>query len=284
MLIAMILFSSVACSSTKYNVVEAWDYDNVSGAEHKMEFDTNSKKYEKAISPVNKKMNFNNKEYELYYVNSKKGYLYEDDIDFYEYIEKGTNISIGINNKTGRIDSFSWMSINYLESKSNVNELNRDECLNIAQKYLADFVDDALEYTLINERYLEMPTYQAVYDFEFSRVIDGMKTSDMAYIGITVYGDIITHLFKNLGEMRNETLPNDDDLNTIYNNINEKISVIYNNVSEKFEISYDISEVVFVKLENGKRAMIFDIDVDLLNKNDSSLHFGEFTKLLVYLE
>ena len=70
----------------------------------------------------------------------------------------------------------------------------------------------------------------------------------------------------------------------IVDNINEKISVIYNNVSEKFEISYDISEVVFVKLENGKRAMIFDIDVDLLNKNDSSLHFGEFTKLLVYLE
>ena len=269
--------------TNKYEVFEIGGYDNLSGAAHQEEIILDNKEYEKDFVLTSKTVIFNGKNFETEYRNTVKGYLYQNTYDYYENKDDGLLVKFGINIDTGSIDRYSWVNVNYIKEKNDMPQLSRDECFEVAKMYFDKFADSS-EYELIEERYQKIPEYQSVYDFTFARVINGLVTSEKAYIGVTIFGDVISHSFVCLGELKNAPILTEKDFQVINNNIDTKIKEIYNNVAEQYQYSYETKEIVLVKLENGKYALEYYIDVKLEPVDSSKVEFVETTKLLIYVE
>ena len=267
----------------QFEVLEVGGYDNLSGAAHQDEISLEIESYEKKLVQSSKSINFNGESVATKYRNTQKGYLYHNTLDYYEKKDKGILIKFGINNDTGNIDRYSWIDVNYASNKKDTIQLSRDECLTLAKEYFDKFADSS-EYELIEENYQKIPEYQAIYDFTFARVINGVETSEKASIGITVFGDVISHLFICLGEMKNVSLPTEEEFEIIQNNVDRKIREIYDNITDQYQYSYEIDKTTFVKLKNGRYAIEYYVGVDLEPLDSSKIGFGELTKLLVYVE
>lgn len=275
--------SLAACSKTgKYSVLEVKEYDNISGAKHRSEITLDVEEYTNRSASDKKTVRAGDTDWNVTYDSSKKGYLYKNNIDYYENSENGVSVQIGINKDTGIMDSYSWVDINYASDK-NSPELDENACLDIAKAYLNDFIA-ASDYEVVNVRYLNIPEYKALYDFEFVRKIDGTNTSDKAYIGVSVFGDVVSHLFVSLGEMADAKLPTADEMQKIEENIYAKLDSIYKNVTEKYDISYEVSDKVLVRLADGKYAFEYYIDATLEAKDASAAKLTESTKLLIYID
>ena len=282
LLISLAILFTSCHSSVKYKVLEAGGCDNASGANHQEEIDLENQVFKKPLLNSHKDIRINDKDYTGKYRNSQKGYLFKNDVDYYESNENGELVQFGINQETGRIDKFSWVKLDYINNKEG-SALNYEQCLVVATKYLNDFVD-ATEYTLVASRYLEIPEYEAIYDFEFVRVIDGVKSSDKAYVGVTIFGDVISHLFVSLGEMRDATVPSADDFKIIENNVDKKVQSIYSDVYDKYKYSYEIADKIIVKLSDGKYAMEYHLEVTLTSISSPESSIAERTCLIVLLE
>ena len=282
LVIALMLMSLCACSEANtYTVLEVGGYDNFSGANHMEDITLDNENYSKVPVIPQKTVKINGNDWKVEYCGSQKGYLYKNDLDNYTRDEDGVFVDIGINKDTGTVDSYMWVDQEYVESQTGA-ELTEEECLDIAKTYLGDYVKTD-EYEVVNVRYLEIPEYKAIYDFEVVRVIDGIKTSDTAYIGVSVFGDVISHLFVSLGELADAEAPTEDEMEIIQNNVNAKLDAIYENVSSKYDISFEIEDTVLVRLSDGKYAMEYYVRADLVAK-DTQAKIAEATKLLVYLD
>lgn len=282
LVIAQMLMSLCACSEANtYTVLEVGGYDNFSGANHMEDITLDNENYSKVLVIPQKTVKINGNDWKVEYCGSQKGYLYKNDLDNYTRDEDGVFVDIGINKDTGTVDSYMWVDQKYVESQTGA-ELTEEECLDIAKTYLGDYVKTD-EYEVVNVRYLEIPEYKAIYDFEVVRVIDGIKTSDTAYIGVSVFGDVISHLFVSLGELADAEAPTEDEMEIIQNNVNAKLDAIYENVSSKYDISFEIEDTVLVRLSDGKYAMEYYVRADLVAK-DTQAKITESTKLLVYLD
>ena len=278
----LMVISLVACTRTdKYTVLEVGEYDNISGANHKSEITLENEEYSKVLIAPQKTVTANGIEWTVNYERSKKGYLYKNDLDYYEKNNNGVYVQIGINEDTGVVDSYSWVDVKYTEDKQDT-ELTEEECLGVARTYLNGFIASE-EYEIANVRYMEIPEYKAIYDIEFVRLIDGIKTSDKAYIGVTVFGDVISHLFITLGEMADASLPTDEEMQIIETNVETKLNTIYEDISADYDVSYEIADKILVRMSDGRYAFEYYITADLVSKN-SSKKITETTKLLVYLD
>ena len=281
----IILLCVISCSSMQkkeFVVLEAGEYDSNSEANHKMEISLSPEIVKKDINNTTKMIKYNNDQYDSKYRKTSEGYFYRNELDLYECEKNQTEFTFGINSDTGKIDRYSWWNPNYVKEITKP-ELTRDENLEIARNYLAKYIDTN-DYELVDEKYRDIPEYKAIYDFEFRRVINGIQTSDCAYIGVTVFGDISDHLFISLGEMADAELPSDEDMQTIRTKVEEKLKTIYDNVSDKYTVSYGIPDPVFVRLSDGKYAFEYDIDVSLAPHDNPDMPISELTKLLVYLD
>ena len=281
LVIALMLMSLCACSEANtYTVLEVGGYDNFSGANHMEDITLDNENYSKVLVIPQKTVKINGNDWKVEYCGSQKGYLYKNDLDNYTRDEDGVFVDIGINKDTGTVDSYMWVDQKYVESQTGA-ELTEEECLDIAKTYLGDYVKTD-EYEVVNVRYLEIPEYKAIYDFEFARVIDGIKTSDTAYIGVSVFGDVISHLFVSLGELADAEAPTEKEMEIIQDHVDAKLAAIYENVSSKYDISFEIEDTVLVRLSDGKYAMEYYVRTDLVAK-DTQAKVAETTKLLVYL-
>ena len=281
LVIALTLMSLCACSEANtYTVLEVGGYDNISGANHMEDITLDNENYSKVLVIPQKTVKINGNDWKVEYCGSQRGYLYKNDLDNYTRDEDGVFVDIGINKDTGTVDSYMWVDQKYVESQTGA-ELTEEECLDIAKTYLGDYVKTD-EYEVVNVRYLEIPEYKAIYDFEFARVIDGIKTSDTAYIGVSVFGDVISHLFVSLGELADAEAPTEKEMEIIQDHVDAKLAAIYENVSSKYDISFEIEDTVLVRLSDGKYAMEYYVRTDLVAK-DTQAKVAEATKLLVYL-
>lgn len=283
LLVVVLMFMSLsACSKANtYSVLEVGGYDNFSGANHMEEITLDNENYSKVLVIPQKTVKINGNTWKVEYCGSQKGYLYKNDLNNYTRDEDGVYVDLGINKDTGTVDSYMWVDQEYVESQTGA-ELTEEVCLDIAKTYLGDYVETD-GYEVVNVRYLEIPEYKAIYDFEFARVIDGIKTSDTAYIGVSVFGDVISHLFVSLGELADAKVPTKEDLEIIQDHVDAKLATIYENVSSKYDISFEIEDTILVRLSDGKYAMEYYVRTDLVTK-DTQTKIAEATKLLVYLD
>ncbi|MBP3369841.1 MAG: hypothetical protein J6L85_03720 [Clostridia bacterium] len=273
-------------SATKtFEVLEVGEFDNNSEAKHYAEIVLQNDKYKKSNIEKNKAVTLNETQLDLTYPTSKNSYFYHDNVDYYENKQNGKTTRVGINSHSGRNDRYSYYDKNYLDeiNKKSATELTRDECFDIARKYF-DKYEDTSQYTLVNERYDDIPEWRGTYSFEFRRVVQGIETCDCAYIRITVFGDIIRHTFISLGEMKDATLPSESDIKLIEENVDKKLQDIYSNVTDKYSVSYEIPDPLFIRMADGRYAFEYFVGVDLTPKNDTDSTISEATTLIVYVD
>ena len=268
-----------------YTALEFGVYESyLSGANHKEDVKLSKTSYSAMARGTSKNINVLGTEYNIKYDESKKGYYYNQNIDYFEDTTKEYGYEFGINQNTGRVDKCLLFHNNYLETKDTSPKLPEEECKNLAVKILGQYVN-VDEYNLQNTQksfYTTGGRYET-YIFTFARIINDIETKDQAYIEITEYGDLIQYIFTCLGEMKDAVAPNADEISAIEKCVDEKVKSIYANVTEKYSIEYEIREKYFVKLEDGKYAMEYVVDVDLTPEKSEEYGFSEKISLLVYV-
>lgn len=275
----------VACStqSNKFTVVEVSGYDTYSVASRHNDVSLNIENYEKLFK-LDKSVTINGNTFVGEYTRSAKAYFYNADVDYYEYADDGVRVDFGINSNTNVVVSYSYVDFNYTTKKGNAPVLTENECFDIALEYLEQYID-ADEYSMISSNYSEIPEYNAIYDFEFVRLVDNVETSDNVYIGVSIFGDVISHLFGGtINEMNNVPDLSAEDYKTIESNIDTKIKSIFDTVKNEYDYSYACDEKRLIKLSDGAFAMEYYISVNLKPKNPAAIDKSETVKLLVYLE
>ena len=271
-----------ATKNEKFKVFEADCSDNVSGANHLKEIDLSTKNYESSNVERYKTINFNGTDFYLEYDETKEGYLYNNSVDYYRINEQGRYTEIGVNSGNGNIDWFLWRDVNYTKEVGKP-QLTKEECRNIATEYFARFAEIS-EYELISEGYWDAQESGAFHIFQFVRVINGIQTSDTATIDVSIFGDVLAHRFKSLGEMKSAKLPSESDIKLIEENVDKKLNDIYSNVADEYEISYELPDPIFIRLKDGKYAFEYSVEVNLLYKDSSNQILSELTKLIVYID
>jgi hypothetical protein len=274
---------SEAKKQTEYQVLEIGEVDANSEGNHVNEVSLIPEIIKKDTIDSKKTINYNDVDYEAEYDMTSIGYYYQNERDIYQYKSGETITKFGINCVTNKIDSYSFVRLNFKNDITEA-EISRDECLEIAQKYLAQYIE-ITNYELIDERYYPAtPTDIPYYNFEFRRVSDGVRTSDCAYIEVSAFGDVESHLFISLGEMKGAKLPSKEDMQTIQVKVDEKLKAIYKDASEKYEVTYDNLSPLFVRLADGRYAFEYSISVTLRQHDNPEFGYSELTKLLVYLD
>lgn len=292
--LVLIIVSHVACSSKtqpsapqsaspQYTVLEVGGYDYISNAVHSAEFSILTEETVEFDSPQEIKVKYNDTEYSAIYDCTSKGYLFNSEVEHYVQKEDGNQIQFGINKGTGNIDRYVWLSKDYLNA-TNLVEKSKEDCLAAAKEYLASYVDDIDSYELIGEQYWEIPEYGAIYDLDYARIINGVKTSDYASINITIYGTVVSHHFVSLGEMKAAHLPNQEKMIAIQTDVDEKLTNIYASLKGEYSVSYELNKMVFSKLADGRYALEYYYEVELCQLGEGFRPMSEMTHLIVVLE
>ena len=253
----------------------------LTGANHKEDVKLQKTTYSGMARGTSKSINVLGTEYNAKYDESEKGYYYNEDIGYYKNTTDEYIYKFGINKTTGRVDECSLYIKNYPKVKEGSTKLSRDECKEIALNVLEHYAN-LDEYEITHVGTSDLLEYK-VHNFWFTRIIDGIETKDAAYIVITEYGDLYKYIFTCLGEMKDAVAPNADEISAIEKCVDEKVKSIYANVTEKYSIEYEIREKYFVKLEDGKYAMEYVVDVDLTPEKSEEYGFSEKISLLVYV-
>lgn len=261
-----------------YVALEAGGHDYYSGADHNVEFHTEVDEIVET-GYAEQLVTINGIEYELQYSHTERGYLSQSACVYYKSIGIGSIVNYGVNQETGRMDSFSWYDETYFSDVK--GKKSREECLDIAIKHLGNYIDDANAYTLVDEKYREIPEFDAVYNFEFARVIDHVETSDRAHIGVTVDGTVISHNFTSLGAMKNEETPTQAEMLMMREAAERKLGDIYSGLEGKYTVEYHIDKMRLVKLQDGTLAMEYECDVQLKPVDDAQRSISEVTEIIV---
>ncbi|MBO5024488.1 MAG: hypothetical protein J6D11_09340 [Clostridia bacterium] len=279
LILAFVLVLLVAsCGKKPYTVLEVGGADSRSVANHDSDIVLKIKSEKDLKLNKNKTFELNSKSYDVEYRDTMKTYFFNGEIDFYESKE----VSIGVNKKTGNIDQYSFLGAYVLGTEG--TEKSYDECLEIAKKYLGKAVSDVENYAVTNYRYLEIPEYKAVYSFEFARFVNGVKTSDSAFVGVTVYGDVISHTYQNLGGMKDAPVPSEAEMAEIRANVYQKLEDIYGGIKAEYDVEYSTKDVVLSRLEDGKYAIEYYMDAKVTPKAEGKLGFMETNHFLIYVE
>ena len=221
-----------------------------------------------------KTIKYDGGEYEVEYDETVESYLYKDDIDYYKGYKDGEYVRFGINRYTNNIDSV------LLPTKSKdekTPKLSKDECLTIAKEYIKQYLG-TFEYELTKEQDNDVFSN---YSFEFNRVIDGVKTSEGAFVDVTYWGNIKYHCFFSTGDLKNAKLPSEEEMNAMCSVAEEKIKSMYKNNQSEIFVSYEIKDKMLVRLANGKYAIKYDIDLLLKSTPDAEKPYSELAQLLV---
>ena len=283
-LLSLVLsLSAFSCTHKKeYRVLEAGGYDESSDANHQAEivlYATDLIQKEGVASEITTQIN--GKEYTLHYIGSYEQNIYQSDTDRYSFQENTDFVLVGINRKTGKKDSFTWYIKDYFDRKGD-SAVDRDGCYRIAKEYLEQYTD-ADSYELLNERYREIPEYKGLYCFEFVRMKNGLQTSDRASIDVSVSGDVVSCIFSCLGEMKNIKVPSKSEMETIEQAVAAKLDQIYT-LSDEFSYRHETQTVTLAKLKDGKRALIYDINVTKQSGDGETTYYSELCKLVVPLD
>ena len=180
------------------------------------------------------------------------------------------------------VDNYSYTNLKYSAQHTQSAELTKEQCEEIALQYLRQYAD-ADKYSLVRADYLEIPEYKAIYNFEYAHLVDGIKTSDSAFLGVTVYGDVISHDFSTLNEFEKFHAPSEADNRAITAVFEAKIGSIYDSINDKYTYSWSEEGKRFVKLSDGTYALEYSVSVTLTPKDTSAKSVAEAVTLLVYL-
>jgi hypothetical protein len=228
---------------------------------------------------TNKTVEVFGKQYEVTYDETRKGYLYNNDVEIYKYDGDTYVIIVHFSSKNGDI-----VKCGYIEKKyENTSEIKtKEECLDIAKKYISNYssyADDIEQYQLVDENKIG-----GTYSFYFCRFINGMKTIDGIRIDIYDNGSISSIGYSQLGCMKDAELPDESTLSGIRNQVNDKLDEIYGDTAEVYTVNYLDWNETFIRLTDGEYALRFDVKVESVSSNPNVDSLYKSHHFIVYLD
>ena len=195
-------------------------------------------------------------------------YYGDDEYFYYGEDENGKGCSFAINIKTG-VCMYFYTSPDADMSKE--VKYTKDECFEIAVKYLSNYIDDAEAYEL---KYVYERSWENGYYFMMYRTIDGIATSDRVSIGVRKTGEVYTHVFHSLGEMKDLDV-SAINMELLEKVVSDKVDTIY---GANYSYTHGISHLELVKLANG--TFVFDCSVEIEGKRTEESLMAEDTRFL----
>lgn len=273
--VIIMVFSFTSCgNASKYIALE------IGG--HSAEVMLEDKEISEYNSGTEKIISYRGNDYTVSYDHSVKSFLYNNDVECYKMSKDGVFVNFDINKKTGMIEKYSWFDNGYIDSPDLI-EKAQDDCEKIAKNYLSEYVDDISAYVIDSIQYYDIPEYGALYSFDFIRKAGEIKTSDSASIGVTKYGDVVSHTFSSLGEMKTAELPSDDNMKSIADSVSKKLSDIYKDVENKYDVSFNTKDIFFMRLADGRYALEYIIEALLSPVGEETGSLRERVELLIYV-
>lgn len=223
------------------------------------------------------------------YTQSIKSFYFNADADLYESSQDDYLIRFRINPETDDVYMFTYLPRGdvYLEANKNSPVLTESQCLDIALQYLEQYVD-ADEYSLIGSQYRDYTSVTGWYEFELARTVDGVQTSDTVKVHVTIYGDVVHHLFRTLNEMVDPPVLSSEDYQVIESKVHEKIKSVYDSLENAREYSYDLNHAeatkVFSRLADGRYAMVYSVPFDIFLDSANEFSVAELVTIIVYIE
>ena len=146
-------------------------------------------------------------------------------------------------------------------------------------------VSDPENYALTLERYMDIPEYEAIYIFEYSRKIGNLYASDKIKIDVTVYGDICSWYSISLGELGNVDPIDSETLQTVETDSIAKLDKIYTEKKANWEkYSYDLGDATISKLADGTVVIEYFAEVTFTPKENPDINISELCHLVAYPE
>lgn len=247
--------------------------------------------YDRADAPRSLDIEFNGSSYYVEYSDTK---VFSSDGGFaedgYSYkTEDGVFAHFYLDTETGEITSYLYSDKNYLSRKeeSNAKKLDRDECFGVVVQFLAKRSVDFSVYELTEESQASGvgTLYHApYYKFTFSRVINGIRTSDDFKVIVTCYGDIVDYEARSPGHMKNAKELSDEEISLVRKTFDEMMESTFN--GKVFEYSYEVKDIEYTRLYDGKYVLVYKVDMIVIETEDGfSLeeHFPTHCSFIIYV-
>ena len=220
---------------------------------------------DKAKIGTNKTIEINGKTYTGVYEKSKISDYYKDDSDTYNGKVGDRKFTFSINKETGACTMF------YITKSSLTSDitLTRDECFAKVNEYLKLYINDIESYELTGEY---DRGEKSGYLFYFNRVINGIKTSDIATIMIRYSGEIYGHSF--MFNTTTDTEENANITNVDIAKMNEAVNAKIKTSYKKYSgVKHTINNAVLTRKADGKYIMVYTVDIEALNSETQKNYF-----------
>lgn len=221
---------------------------------------------QRSNAPKNLTIDFEGKSYNGEYTETQFSSYYGCDYD--EYLckeEDGNDYIFGINVESGK--TIRYHRVRKTEFTLDESERKpREECLEIALQCLNKYTSG--EYELSSERYDKWSTEDGMYQFYFTKKINGILTKDVVNVSVNTSGEICSFNF-NTAPMLNDASVPKVDLDKADKAVEERLAeIIYEDKETSFGDKY------LTRLKDGKYGIVYNINVEEESNIEMFVYIG----------
>ncbi len=165
----------------------------------------------------------------------------------------GNNFAI---DDTGILTSYFWG-----EPSSNGAVLTKDECLQIAKKFVGDIVDvNQYDIQITDNKGLER------YEITFTKYVGELKSTDSASVIVKYDGSLYSYSSFMLGKVNTAEISNAIDTDKATASVETRLNEIYSEAKTKYSrVVYNEPVILLTSLKDGSTGLIYSVVVDCIN-------------------
>ena len=242
-------------------------------------------RYTNSDSEPTKSIIFFDTMYELTYQKSERSYLYGSEVDYYRYSDNAKTLNVYFECATGKIRELRYSDSRYLDARDPDDVLIEEECYEKALEFLPSLVDVS-GYELTNKTVGPAGGFGGLCTYEFTRFIDGVKTSNQVRISITFYGDVVAYYLNSPEPLDLSKMPTGEALDALSQRVKDRWDAAHTELPYGYEfLSYEIEKLEFIRLFDGRYALLYTVKANFREYIYDHDHFNyERAQYLVYLD
>lgn len=249
-------------SGSRYVVKEAAGYNDSSVGSHKNEYVIAENKFEseKAHANEQKTVEWLGKSYTAVY----KETVTKPSDKYREYT--GDGFSFSVDTETGKLTDFSFSEVD----NTGLTEKTEDERRTAADDVVKALVSDPENYSLIKSECFYSAGTDSIWVYNYSRMIDGMKSEDQISVYITYYGTYMSHSSSALEKYKNISVPATYDKADVENALDIKLDSIYSKAKKDSSVTCPdgYGDGMLMKLTNGGLGVVYRFSVTVNQQSE----------------
>ena len=222
-------------------------------------------------------ISWNGEDVTLKYVETCSEYLYQETYHIYENREKRVRIRVNAFNE--EITFFTTSSPIPVNPEHPV--YTEQELYDVAYAFLCDKVSDPENYQITDRELFVEDGLSDELMIEFSRVVDGIPTSDSILIYVS-NGQVSFYKIQCLGYMDQIPPLTAEQLSKIENAVIAKVEHLYQSIESKYEYAHLDTTYKIMRMSDGRMAIRCYPVVEVTN-SETDTSFNDILDMLVYL-